>query len=357
MTSAQVDSTCTQPRVSVIIVNTNELHHLVKCVPTVTKQSYPNYEVLVVDNASTDGSVAYIRQHFPEVRVVDSAVNLGYPGANNLGFQLASGEYFAVLNPDTVVDQHWLEELVRALEANSMAALATSKILLMDEPSIINACGNVVSITGLTFCRGVGEPATAFSQQEEVLAVSGAAFLIRRSTIAEIGPFDADFVAYLEETDLSLRAVLAGYTCLYVPTSKVYHKYTFRFSEKKCFHLEKNRYYMLLKFFSPRTLLLLAPILLFTELLVWGYMIMKGRRYIYQKWLSYLWLWRNRAKIRDGYTRTQRLRRISDRDILERFVPHLLFHQMIQGHLARLLHMLTTPVLSGLSQLSFRFID
>jgi GT2 family glycosyltransferase len=344
------------PLVSVIIVNTNELHHLIRCLPTVRQQSYPNVEVLIVDNQSTDGSVEYIRSHYPEMRVIESKVNLGYPGANNLGFEMANGEFFAVLNPDTMVDRDWLIELVVALEAHPRAGLATSKVLLMDDHSKINACGNVVSVAGLTFCRGVGEPSTAFSQQEEVLAVSGAAFLIRRSTIDAIGPFDAGFVAYLEETELSLRARLAGINSLFVPASHAYHHYSFRFGEKKCFHIEKNRYYMLLKLFQLRTLLLLAPILLFSELLVWSYMLMKGRRYLYQKWLSYRWLWQHRATIRASRISTQNLRLVSDRELLQLCVPHFMFHQMVQRRFASVLDSLTRPVLSGLSNLVLRFV-
>src|SRR5262245_42386395 len=114
------------PLVSVIIVNTNELHHLTRCLPSVASQTYPNYEVLLVDNASSDGSIAYVQQHFPSVRIVRNPGDLSYPGGNNLGFKVANGTYFAVLNPDTEVDSHWLSELVQALEANPGAGLATS---------------------------------------------------------------------------------------------------------------------------------------------------------------------------------------------------------------------------------------
>ncbi len=344
------------PLVSVIIVNTNERHHLERCLPSVHQQNYPNFEVLIVDNCSSDGSADYVRSHFPEMRFIESEVNLGYPGANNLGFEKANGEYFAVLNPDTAVEREWLAELVAALEAHQEAGLATSKILLMDDPSRINACGNQVSVAGLTFCRGVGEPETAYSSMDEVLAVSGAAFLIRRSTVDAIGPFDADFVSYLEETDLSLRARLAGIRSLYVPTSRAFHHYTFRFGEKKCFHIEKNRYYMLVKLFRLRTLMLLAPILLFSDMLVWGYMLMKGRRYVYQKACSYHWLWRNREMIRANRAKAQRLRRVSDRELLQLFIPQLMFHQMVQRRLASLLDRTTTPVFSGLSNVVLRFV-
>jgi GT2 family glycosyltransferase len=330
---------------------------LERSIPAVLKQTYPCYEVIVVDNDSTDGSTEYVAQHFPEVRLIASGANLGYTGGNNLGFAQSESAYLAVLNPDTAVEPDWLSELVGALEADANAGLATSKILLMDQPWLINACGNMISVAGLTFCRGVGQPATRFMQPEIISAVSGAAFVIRRSILDEIGWFDENFFAYLEETDLSLRAMLAGYSCLYVPTSRMYHRYSFRFSERKCFDLEKNRLYMFAKIFRRRTLLAISPVLLFAELLIWAYMLMKGPRFLRQKWRSYGWLWRNRTIIRAEHVRTQQLRRVSDRYILERLVPNLFFDQMIQAQYAKLLQLVTTPILSGLTRVSLHLVD
>jgi GT2 family glycosyltransferase len=345
------------PLVSVLIVNTNELHHLLECLPSVCRQTYPNYEVIVIDNCSSDGSVGYIREHFPEIRVEESRENLGYPGGNNRGMEIAQGDYFAILNPDTIVAEDWLEELVDSLETDPTAGLATSKILLMDDSDSINACGNVVTVTGLTFCRGVGKPGTSFDQPEEVTAVSGCSFLVRRSLIEEIGPFDADFVSYLEETDLSLRALLIGSKSIYVPTSKVLHNYAFRFNERKCFHIEKNRLYMLFKIFRPRTLFLMAPVLVMTEALVWGYVLTRGPRFLKQKWRGYTWLWRNRDRIRAEHRRVQEIRRVSDREILMLLVPGLPFDQVAGTVLARSLDRVTTPIMSAWSKLSLRLAN
>jgi GT2 family glycosyltransferase len=345
------------PLASVIIVNTNERHHLERCLPSVCSQSYENYEVLVVDNESSDGSVEYIREAFPEVRIVPTGGNLGYPGANNLGFAHARGDYLAVLNPDTVVDHRWLEELIRALENNHSAGMATSKILLLDDPARINACGNDISPTGLTYCRGVNEPADHYPEPEYVSAVSGAAFAVRRSVVEEIGPFDAEFVAYLEETELSLRSHLAGYRALYVPASRALHDYTFRFGERKCFHIEKNRIYMLLKVFRARTLVLLIPLLLSTELMVWTYMFTQGRGHVRQKWRSYTWLWTNRQQIREQHERTQHIRKLPDKEILKLLVPRLPFHQLVGGAPGRALNRLSTAFISLMSRIPLRYAE
>jgi GT2 family glycosyltransferase len=361
--SDPVDRSCPQYRssevamVSVIIVNTNELHHLKRCLPSVCHQSYSAYEVIVVDNDSSDGSIEFIQERFPNVRLIQSTGNLGYPGANNIGFEHACGDYFAVLNPDTIVDHHWIKELVRALDSDQSVGLATSKILLMSDSSRINACGNEISFTGLTYCRGVNELASNYEGQAYVAAVSGAAFMIRKSVVEEIGSFDDLFVAYLEETDLSLRGQMAGYRSLFVPDSVVLHDYTFRFSERKCFHIEKNRIYMLIKVFRKRTLLLLSPLLTVTEGFIWLYMMTHGRGHLRQKWLSYVWLWRNRFQIIQKRNETQHIRKLNDREILRLFVPRLPLEQVMKGTAGHLLNRVSTSVIDAFARIPLRFAD
>ncbi len=343
------------PLVSVIIVVTNEIHHVRRCLPTLTRQTYPNYEVVVVDNESTDGTREFIDSQFPTVRVIRSGGNLGYPGANNLGFEHANGEFLAVLNPDTEVHPDWISSLVQALSTDPDAGLATSRILLMSDRSRVNACGNNVSLPGLTFCRGVNEPAWHYEDPCDVTAVSGAAFMVRRSVIDEIGPFDPDFVAYLEETDLSLRALLAGHRSIYVPNSIVWHDYEFRFNARKCFHIEKNRLAMLAKNFSVRTLLLLSPILLATELMVWAYVFTHGLAHVRAKAASYFWLLKNVGTIAEHRTRIQQIRRVSDRDVLAHFVPGLPMQQVTSGRFGNWLERAVSRVFRVVSDVSLRY--
>jgi GT2 family glycosyltransferase len=345
------------PMVSVVIVNTNERHHLARCLPTVLRQSYPSFEMIVVDNNSSDGSQQFIAESFPDVVLVHSKENLGYPGANNLGFEHAQGSLLAVLNPDTEVHPSWLEHLVAGLLSNPDAGLATSRILLMSDRTRVNACGNHISLSGLTFCRGVNRPAEDFDEPATVSAVSGASFVIWRSVVDEIGPFDHEFVSYLEETDLSLRAALAGYTSIYVPGSIAWHDYEFRFNARKCFHIEKNRLYMLLKALRLRTLLLLTPVLLLTELMVWAYVLTCGRSHISAKANSYAWLVRNRSVIRVRRAEAQRVRRIPDRELISMFVSWLPFEQTVGGVVGRTMNRVISSVFGVISQLPLRFAD
>jgi GT2 family glycosyltransferase len=315
------------PKAAVIIVNTNELHHLKKCLPTVTKQTYSRYEVLVVDNNSTDGSVEYIGENFPSVRVIQNKANLGFPAANNVGFQNTDAEFLAALNPDTEVEPTWLSELIAALQTHPEAGLVTSQILLMSNREKINTCGNEVSLTGFVFCRGLEMDATDSTSVEEVAAVSGAAFAIRREVLDKIGGFDGDLWLYVEDTDLSWRTRLAGYICLFVPTSVAYHQYGLRLTDRKFFHYERNRHLLLLKNLSVRTLFVLAPSLIFSEIITWGYALLKGKGYVAGKLRGYQWLIQHRRQIIAKRQEAQSLRKICDRELLDLCTVRLPFDQ------------------------------
>ena len=270
-------------RASIIIVAYNAQAYLEKCLLSVLETSGTNREVILVDNASADRSAEIAAQKFPQVRIIRNEHNLGFGQGNNLGAQWATGDYLVFLNPDTIVEPGWLEALITALEDNPRAGLATSKILLLNDPERINTCGNTIHLTGLTLCRGLRYSKAAFSQRESVAAVSGAAFAIRRELFEQLGGFDEDFFLYMEDTDLSWRARLAGWDCLYVPESIVLHDYTLRLTPHKVFYQERNRYLMLLKCFRWPTLLILFPALLLAEFVTWGFVIKSDREHLGNK--------------------------------------------------------------------------
>jgi GT2 family glycosyltransferase len=340
------------PGCSVIIVNFNGLHHLKKCLPSILRQHYPDYELIVVDNASTDGSIAFLEKEFPQVKLIRNQENLGYSGAVNAGSRHASGEYLAVLNQDTQVDPEWLKEMVIALEDDQHAAMATPKILLMDRSEKINTCGNDITFTGLTFCRGLDQPADSYQESAIVSAVSGAAFVIRRFIFEHLAGFDENLFMYFEETDLSLRAMLAGYRCLFVPKSIVYHQYTFRFSPRKCFYQERNRYYTLFKILRWQTFIVLFPELFLSEILSWGYAILLGAEHIKSKYRSWVWLIGNRTQIMEARDNTQRLRQVSDRTLLDHFTSHLNFTQTTRPSIGRMLEFILNPLLFVMGKFS-----
>ncbi|MBM2827406.1 MAG: putative glycosyltransferase, partial [Dehalococcoidia bacterium] len=334
------------PKVSVVIVCTNELKEIKECIPPLLEQSYSNYEVLLMDNGSTDGSPEYVEANFGGVKVIRNRANLGYAGANNRGFQYASGEYIAVLNPDTVVERDWLKELVKAMEENPSVGLATSKICHLKDKSRINTCGNDVHFTGLAFCRGLDLPRGSFSVQEYVPAISGCAFVIRKSVLERVGGFDESFFMYLEDTDLSLRARLAGFDCLYVPSSVVYHDYDFNPSQRKFYHLERNRLLLLLRNYRWRTLALMLPALIITDLLTWGYALISGGRFLSGKARAYLWVLSNFSEIMDKRGSIQMLRKEDDRDLLKSTSFRIPFEQLTSVALfARVLGAIINPIM------------
>jgi GT2 family glycosyltransferase len=341
-----------EPFVSIVLVNTNEFHHLRRCLPALDRQSYANIEVILVDNASTDGSLDWVREHYPETRIIENGCNLGYAGANNVGFEHARGDLVAVLNPDTEVDPKWLDEIVAALETNPTAGLATPKIVQMDRPERINACGNDVTMTGLTFCRGLDQQRDAYPAAERIAAVSGAAFVIRKEVLREIGPFDETFFVYFEDTDLSLRALLAGYDCLYVPTAIVQHKYVFKLSPRKCFYQERNRYVALLRLFRWPTLLALAPSLLLSECIVWSYLLLRGPRTMWAKFTSYFAVLAALPRIVRQRRKVQLLRRVSDREILARFGTRLTLAQTASPWLRVAAEGVLNPIILALASMT-----
>lgn len=324
---------------SVIVVNYNSQAYLENCLQTLLDTTGDEIEIIVVDNGSNDGSLDRIADLFPEIRLIYSPNNVGYGGGNNLGAQRAQGRFLVFLNPDTVPATGWLAALTTALEDDSRVGLVTSKIVFLDRPDRINTAGNDVHLTGLTLCRGLGLPVTALDEPFMVGAVSGAAFAIRRDLFELLGGFDECFFMYMEDSDLSLRAQIAGYHCLYTPHSIIYHDYTLQFGPLKSYYQERNRYLMLLKAYRWPTLFALMPALALAEVVTWGYVFLQDRQNWTNKLKAYGYVLRHWQQIMVERHETQSLRQMPDRELLHRSVYRLDYAQAITGkipYLARL---------------------
>ncbi len=305
------------PKASVIVVGYNSRRFLDDCFGALLNQAYPGrYEVLFIDNTSTDGSTAYVQDHFPSVRVIESGENLGYAGGNNFGAKFAQGDVLAFINPDTQAEPDWLCELVRPLVVDPAIGLTTSKIVLIDNPEVINTCGNDLTLAGIATCRLAGEAAGKVIADEDVAAVSGAACAIWKDLFFRLGGFDERFWMYLEDTDLSWRARLAGYRCRLAARSIVAHHYSFRLPPGKTRVIERNRYRMLTKNLSLWMLLALIPTLLVGEMLTWGWAVMRGPRHLWAKALATFWVFGHLFELQQARQLTQALRRVSDGVIL-----------------------------------------
>jgi len=332
-------------RVSIILVTYNNLQDIPACLTSLRPTLGQTDEVIVVDNQSTDGTPALIRENFPWVRLLLSEENAGFGAGCNLGAGVAQGRFLAFLNPDTVVAAGWLDALVQALVSNPDCGLATPKILLLKDPGRINTCGNDINITGLTLCRGMGRPKADFAQNEWVNAVSGAAFIVDRSWFDDLGGFDQEFFLYMEDTDLSLRSRLAGRGCLYVADSVIYHDYRLTFGPRKVFYQERNRCLMLIKNFRATTLWLLFPSLLLAEVITWGYVVLYDRKNWRNKLDACKFIIANHQGIKSAHDRVQALRKSSDCSLIAEHTTLLDFSQTGQGIAQKFAGVLFRPAL------------
>ncbi len=213
------------PQVSIIIPNWNGRHHLDVCLSSLRSQSFEDVEVILVDNGSSDDSVAYVRLNFPEVRVISLTRNLGFTGACNAGYAKARGEFIILLNNDTEADENWLTAIVSAFEENVEVGSIASKILLFDKRDHFHTAGDYYRLDGIPGNRGVWQmDCGQYDRPEYVFSACGAAAAYRRTMLEQIGFLDERFYFSCEDVDLGWRSHLAGWQVLYVPTAVVYHK-------------------------------------------------------------------------------------------------------------------------------------
>jgi GT2 family glycosyltransferase len=213
------------PLLSIIIPHYNGLHHLTTCLTALRTQTYLYLEVILVDNGSSDESVALTQRDFPEVKVIALGQNLGLTGAINRGIEQAQGEIIAPLNNDTEVDPGWATALVEALQQYPEAGIAASKMLLFDRRDILHSAGDGFGCDGLPINRGVWQKDEGqFDQDCYIFGGCGGAVAYRRTMLEDIGLFDEDFFMYLEDVDLNWRAQIAGYRTIFVPQAIVYHQ-------------------------------------------------------------------------------------------------------------------------------------
>ena len=253
------------PPVSIIIVTYNSKEDLKECLPSILNQDYPVFEVIIVDNNSEDGTVEFVERNFPQIQNISNNENFGCAKANNIGINATKAKYVVILNPDTVVAQQWLSELVRVMEEDDGVGACQSRVLLYNQPDIINTEGNNVHYLGFTLCRNYGQLATNNTEIEETLGLSLCACMLRREALEKVGQIAEFYFMYLEDTELGIRLYQAGYKVVVNPNSVVYHKYRFSRGEHKVFYLERNRLLLLLGMYNKFTLLKILPAFIFME--------------------------------------------------------------------------------------------
>lgn len=339
-------------KASVIVLNTNEKHHLKGCLPSLMRQAYKDFEVIVVDNGSSDGSVEYVKERFPKVKVVSNGANLGFAGGNNEGAKVAlrkKPDFVAFLNPDTEVDRNWLKELVKAASKEGVGG-ATSKALLFSERDKLDSGGGAMNFLGYGWSLGYNDKDMGQHKEGETPFVCGGYCIFRREVLEKVGLFDSDYFIYFEDTDLSWRARLAGYRLVFAPKSIVYHKYMPRFSKRKLYLLERNRIATLLKNYSKRTIILLLPGIIINESAAILYSLRSG--WLWEKLAGYGWNLRNLRKTARKRREIQEFRKVSDREIAAQFSGGISFSGLKSTALEKLLN----PALSSFWKSARRMI-
>lgn len=215
--------------VSIIIVNWNGKEYLKNCLSSLKDQNYKNIEIVFIDNNSHDGSIDYVKNNFPKIKIILNKENLGYAEGNNVGYKYATGDYILFLNNDTKVTKNFLIELVKVLENDSQIGGAQSKILLMDDPSTLDSVGAFLTKTGFLYYYGVFKKnSSLFDKQIYLYTAKGASMIFKKEVLEKIKIkgqlFDSRYFAYFEETDMCHKVWLLGYKIVFAPKSIIYHK-------------------------------------------------------------------------------------------------------------------------------------
>ena len=208
-------------KVTIIIPNYNGLAFMEPCMKALDHQNFKDFSVLVVDNGSTDGSVEWLKEH--GIPAVFLKTNTGFSGAVNVGIKKAATPYVILLNNDTKADPDYVGELVRAMEASPKIFSVSSRMIQMYHPDLMDDAGDMYSVLGWAYQRGVGQPLERYDKPFKIFSACAGAAIYRRQVFEEIGYFDEMHFAYLEDIDVGYRAKLYGYDNVYCPTARIFH--------------------------------------------------------------------------------------------------------------------------------------
>ncbi|MGQ9544432.1 MAG: glycosyltransferase family 2 protein [Candidatus Bathycorpusculaceae bacterium] len=304
------------PFVTLLVLNYNGRKYLPSCLDSLLKTDYPKFEVVVIDNCSSDNSVEFVKKNYPNVRIIENGENIGYACAINSAMEIVEGECVVFLNNDIVVEPSWLKQLIPYISVKDVAAV-NPKILFLDYKKVINAAGGSCDVYGVGWNRGNGEfDKGQYGAVEEVFYVNGTAMLTRKDIWKDVGPFDERYFLYGEDLDWCWRARLKGYKLLYVPSARIYHRW--RGSRGPIIEfLEKHWLANFLKNYSVKTICVLFPKYLVLKFLkaMW---LMKNGRGLREKFAVFQGFRWNLANFKCTWTKhllVQVLRKVSDKEI------------------------------------------
>ena len=208
--------------IDIVIPNYNGSKYLKKCINSLYTQTYSNIRVIIIDNGSSDSDYKWLKDYKNLIfKKLDK--NYGFDKAVNEGIKLSNAEYVVLLNNDTVAKENWLEELIKSIEKDENIFSVCSKMIMYNEPNIIDDAGDEYNLLGWTLKRGDGQPISLYNKTEEIFSSCAGAAIYRRSILDEIGYFDEHFFAYMEDIDISYRAKIYGYKNIYCSDAQIYH--------------------------------------------------------------------------------------------------------------------------------------
>jgi len=318
--------------VSIIIVNWNGRDLLDECLSAVNAQTSHNFEVILVDNGSKDNSLAFVHEKFPSVKTIALETNSGFTGGNIAGYQVAQGEYIVLLNNDACLCECWLEYMIEALESDECIGFCSSKIII-SETNLIDSVGDTFT-TAFTGTK-IGEFSNECLHDSKVFVpgACAAAVIYKRKMLDDIGFLDDDFFLNHEDTDLNMRAWLAGWKCLFVPEAVVKHKVSASIgtlSDTSVYYFARNNEWVWIKNVPLQFLILNLPQRVLYDIASFGYFCMmqgKWRPFLKGKWHAVLGIPKMLAKRRQ----LSALRRLDANQIREMLVPlGLYLHRQLQ---------------------------
>jgi len=266
------------PLISVVVVTYNGKKYLNDCLSALAHQKFRDFEIIVVDNGSSDGSAEYIRREYPAIILVETGKNLGFAGGTNAGIRAARGEFIFTLNNDTIADPNMLGEIIKPMQRDPNIGMCGTKLVFPD--GRINSTAICISRSGAAWDRGMGEQDSGqFDKEEEIFGPCAGAALYRRRMLEEVGHFDEDFFLFMEDVDLAFRARLAGWKCLYIPTAQIVHVRggtATPNSATAIYYVNRNRLWCVIKNFPTMTLVTSSPWIIGRTCVVITYHLLKG---------------------------------------------------------------------------------
>jgi GT2 family glycosyltransferase len=221
----------TTPKVAIVILNWNGVKHLQQFLPSVLTSVYPNMDIVVGDNGSTDGSVNFIKSEYPTIKIIENGDNYGFTGGYNRVLAQVEADYFILLNSDVEVHPGWIQPVIELMESDPLIAVAAPKIMSYNQKDHFEhagAAGGFIDEFGYPFCQGrmfyeIEQDKGQYNQSREIFWASGAAMFIKKKYWDEAGGFDERFFAHMEEIDLCWRLKNKGYKVMYCAQSEIYH--------------------------------------------------------------------------------------------------------------------------------------